>query len=86
MNLPLSLFEFENAIRKLILHKTPGDNGVSLNAIKALNKENRLLLFQICYDYFENDQEIEEWQKGCLKILPKKVIYRIQITGGASIF
>ena len=72
MNLPLSLFEFENAIRKLILHKAPGDNGVSPNAIKALNKENRLFLFQICYDYFENDQEIEEWQKGCLKILQKK--------------
>ena len=72
MNIPLSLFEFENTIRKLILHKAPGSNGVSPNAIKALNKENRLFLFQICYDYFENDQEIEEWQKGCLKILPKK--------------
>ena len=72
MNLPLSLYEFEQAIRKLILHKAPGSNGVSSNSIKALNEENRIFLFKIYYDYFENDQEIEEWQKVCLKILPKK--------------
>ena len=72
MNLPLSLYEFEQAIRKLILHKSPGSNGVSSNSIKALNEENRIFLFKIYYDYFENDQEIEECQFTCLKILPKK--------------
>ena len=60
MNLPLSLYEFEQAIRKMILHKAPGSNGVSSNSIKALNEENRIFLFKIYYDYFENDQEIEE--------------------------
>ena len=72
MNLPLSLYKFKQAIRKLILHKAPASNRVSPNAIKALNEKNRMFLFKICYDYFENIQEIEEWQKGCLKILPKK--------------
>ena len=65
MNLPLSLYEFEQVIRKLILHKAPISNEVSPNAIKELNEENRMFLFKICYDYFKNDQEIEEWQKGC---------------------
>ena len=60
MNLPLSLYDFEQAIRKLILHKAPSSNGVSSNTIKALNEENRMSLFKICYDYFENVQKIKE--------------------------
>ena len=38
MNLPLSLYKFKQAIRKLILHKDPASNRVSPNAIKALNE------------------------------------------------
>ena len=74
MNLPLSLYKFKQAIRKLILHKAPASNRVSPNAIKALNEKNRMFLFKICYDYFVKIQEIEEWQKECLKILPKNKI------------
>ena len=61
MNIPLSIHEFEHAIKKLILHRAPGFNDVSPNAIKALNKENILFILTICYDYFENDQVIEKW-------------------------
>ena len=53
MNLPLSKNEFNKAIIKLILHKAPGANGISPNAIKALNDENKSHLFKICYDYFK---------------------------------
>ena len=72
MNLPLSKSEFNKAIIKLILHKSPGANGISPNAIKALNDENKSHLFKICYDYFEDNETIEDWQIECLKILPKK--------------
>ena len=57
LNDPLSLLEFNKAIMKIILHKDPGLNGVSPNAIKALNDENRLILFQICSDFLDNDVE-----------------------------
>ena len=64
--------EFNQAIKRIILHKAPGLNGVSPNAIKALDDENRNVLFEICYDFFDGNVEIEEWQIGNLKILPKK--------------
>ena len=66
------MIEFNKTITKIILHKAPGLNDVSPNAIKALNDENRLILFQICSDFLDNDVEIEDWKVGNLKILPKK--------------
>ena len=47
-------------------------DGVSLNTIKALDDENRNVLFQICSDFLNGNVEIEDWQIGNLKILPKK--------------
>ena len=35
MNIPLSIHEFEQGIKKLILHKAPGSNRVSSNTIKV---------------------------------------------------
>ena len=64
--------ELNQAIKNKILHKIPGLNGVSSNAIKALDNGNRNLLFQICSDCFDSDVEIENWQVENLKILPKK--------------
>ena len=72
MNKYLSLVKFNRPIKKLSLHKAPGKNGVSPNAIKALNDKNKSYLFDICADYFNNDLSIDDWQIGCLKILPKK--------------
>ena len=40
LGLPLSYLEFLDAIKKFILHKAGGLNGISPNAIKALNEEN----------------------------------------------
>ena len=40
INVPLSIHEFEQVIKKIILHKIPGSSGVSPNAIRALNIEN----------------------------------------------
>ena len=37
----MSFYEFKEAIKKLVLHKDPGINGVSPNAIKALNHDNK---------------------------------------------
>ena len=71
-NDPLSLIEFNKEITKIILNKASGLNGVSHNAIKALDVENRLILFQICSDFVDSNVEIEDWKIGNLKILPKK--------------
>ena len=69
---PLNFQEFNVAIKKLTLHKATGLNGVSPNAIKALDDDNKLILFRLCAEYFDNTVDIEEWLMGSLKILPKK--------------
>ena len=86
LNDPLSLIEFNKGITKIFLHIAPGLNGVSPNAIKALNDENRLILFQICSDCLDNDVKIEDWKIGNLKILLKKENLQIQIIGEILIY
>ena len=86
VNDPLSLIEFNKAIMKVILHKAISLNGVSPNAIKALNDENRLILFQICLDFSDNDVKIEDCQVENFKILPKKKTLLIQIIGEVLIY
>ena len=54
--------EFNQAIEKMIPHKSPGLNGVSPNTIKALDNENRNMLFQICSDFPDSGVEIENWK------------------------
>ena len=44
------------------------------NIIKALNDENKQVLFQIYCNYFNDDLNIEEWKVGNLKILQKSDI------------
>ena len=56
----MSFYEFKEAIKKLVLHKAPGFNGVSPNAIKGLNHENKIILFEICSDFFNNQTKIDE--------------------------
>ena len=86
LNDPLSLIEFNKAIMKVILHKDTSLNGVSPNAIKALNDENRLILFQICLDFLDNDVKIEDCQVENFKILPKKETLQIQIIAEVLIY
>ena len=59
-------------IKKLTLHKAPGLNGISPNAIRALDSDNIQILFDICYKFFNDEISIQDWQIGNLKILPKK--------------
>ena len=68
----LQFNEFSCTINKLTLHRAVDENSISPNAIKALDKENRTFLFNIYSYFFENKVDIEEWQIGVLKILPKK--------------
>ena len=75
LDVSMSFHEFNEAIKKIVLHKAPGLNGVSPNAIKGLNHDNKKVLFEICSDYFDNYTEIDEWKISNLKILPKKEIY-----------
>ena len=72
INSPLSWKEFIIAINKLTLHKDPGLNGISPNAMKALNDENMRVLFEICSEYFNGDLYTEEWKIGNLKFLSKR--------------
>ena len=72
LDVPISFHEFNEAIKKIVLHKVPDLNVFSPNAIKALNQDNKKVLFDICSDYFDNHTEIDEWKIGSLKILPKK--------------
>ena len=55
----------------IILYKGASLNDVSPKSIKALNNENRLILFQIYSDFLDNDIEIEDLKVGNLKILKK---------------
>ena len=63
--------KFNPAIKETILHKAPGLNDVSPNTIKDLDDENRNILFQICFDLFDSNVEIEDWQLGNLKFFQK---------------
>ena len=60
LDVPMSFYEFKEAIKKLVLHKAPGLNGVSPNAIKELNHKDKMILFEICSDVFNNQTEIDE--------------------------
>ena len=60
LGLPLSYLEFLDTIKKITLHKGGGLNGISPNAIKALNEENRRTLFDVCRQYFNDEINIEE--------------------------
>ena len=47
---PINFIEFSAAIDKLSWHKVPGINRVSPNMIKALNNNNRVVLFEFTQD------------------------------------
>jgi len=69
----LTFGEFNLAIEKLSWHKSPGKNGVSPNMIKALDVENRRILFRFMRDWMENDDlTFDEWLESRLVPLPKK--------------
>ena len=74
--------EFSFVINKFSLHRAAGNIGISPNAIKSLDKENRNFLFEICSEFFEDKVDIEKWKIGVLKILPKKDNFPVPTIGG----
>jgi len=69
---PLTPAEFDAALRSLDNHKAPGLNGLTIEAIKALDTSNRSVLFNIVDRFFEGEIDIDEWHWGNLRALPKK--------------
>lgn len=65
--------EIMKAVRKL-KNKAPGDSGLCPQLWKALVNDPRTydLLKTIIVDFWLNELPPEQWQKGLLKILPKK--------------
>ena len=61
LNESLNFIEFKNEIKKLILHKAPGRDGVSPNVLRALDGDNIMELFKICGKYFEGNYDMKEW-------------------------
>ena len=53
--------------------------------MKALDVENRLILFQICLDFLDSNVEIEHWKIGKLNIIKKKETLQIKIIGEVQI-
>ena len=51
---PMTLEDLNNAINKLTWHKAPGRNGVSPNAIKALDQPHHLILLQFIHQWMDN--------------------------------
>ena len=72
INTTLQFKEFNIAINPLTLHRAAGDSVILPNVIKALDKGNKVFLFEICSELFENKVEIEEWQIDIKKTLSKR--------------
>ena len=79
--LPFCEREFEKALKRLAWPKAPGINGISPNALKALDKRHEKILFNFIQTWCKTDVEYEEWHTSMLSILPKKEIYLTPITG-----
>jgi len=70
---PMTLDELNEAINKLAWHKAPGRNGLSPNAIKALNDDHRLILLQFLHQWMDNPSlTFDDWQIATVTPLPKK--------------
>ena len=70
---PMTLDDLNIAIDKLSWHKAPGRNGVSPNAIKALNEENRIILLQFIHQWMDNPSlNFNNWEIATITPLPKK--------------
>lgn len=63
--------EFNKAVTKLKNDKSPGENGVPLNAFKCLDAQNRRKIYNFIVSFWEDEQDYEEWHIGLVKLLPK---------------
>ncbi|KAL7547269.1 hypothetical protein ACHAWF_010590 [Thalassiosira exigua] len=67
----ISYAEFEQALNGLANDKAPGENGVSPNLLKALDDENRKVIYGFIVDFWEGETDYESWHSGLLCIIPK---------------
>ena len=67
----VSFDEFEKALDGLANNKAAGENGVSPNAIKALNDENRRYIFHFIVEFWEDSKDYESWHSGLLVLVHK---------------
>ena len=51
--------------------KAGGDNGVVPEMIKALDNDNRKILYKFVADFFEGKSDFDSWHRGLLVWIPK---------------
>ena len=86
LDVPMSIYEFKEAIKNLVLHEAPGLNRVSLNSIKGLNHENKKILFEIRSVLFWIIRaKLMNGNLVTLKYYQRNEIYPTQTTGEESI-
>jgi hypothetical protein len=66
----ISYTEFEVALESLANNKSPGENEVSHNLIKALDDNNRRILYNFIVEFWEG-MDYESWHSGLLLIIHK---------------
>lgn len=72
----MSIDELCDSLFRLSWHKSPSQNGVSPNTIKALNQPHRLKLLKLINVFLREETFYYlSWHSGAVTILPKKVIY-----------
>jgi len=68
-----SLKEFKDAIEFSKNGKSPGESNIPIEAIKALNDDNLLWLYNLTCEYWNDfDTDVKHFHTIVLRILPKK--------------
>ncbi|KAL7523096.1 hypothetical protein ACHAXR_000023, partial [Thalassiosira sp. AJA248-18] len=71
LNDPISLTEFDQAVKKLKNGKAPGLNGVPPEDFKAMNQDCRMHIFGYIKDFWEGDADYESWHRSQCGPVPK---------------
>ena len=66
-----SRIAFKKALDGHANGKSPGDNGVSSDVIKALKGDNSIRLYHWIVEFWEGRQDYESWHSGLLVIIHK---------------
>ena len=69
VNDPITMDELQHQIYKASNKKSPGESGVTAEAIKHLSDDTKLLFLYIIQDFFDGNTDPEEWHSATLKCL-----------------
>ena len=77
---PITVQEVKDAIKKLKNGKTPGDDNVYAEMLKAGKQEMSQLFQHTLQDVWDNEVIPNAWKRGTISKLPKKgmKLYRLQ--------